>query len=276
MRGAELCRLSERLAPSREAGDEQMRRGARQALCLSAPLRASSIFLGASGDGCEREWLMGCLAAGAVSAAHQRAALLAVADKLCESNQLGQAVPLLFLAGRGDDACVRLQRAGQWAQAATLAKASLPPKERGAVLSRWAEHLHARGETGRAIEILISLGRVQEVTERLLEGGEYETAALLLRALREAHEARRGGAERFAFRGAARVLLEYAGFLSRLDLAELSSTYCELATETSDSVGGDEALSRSEAGSLAAQLARLQQRKEELDYSTPDPAASPG
>ena len=37
-------------------------------------------------------------------------------------------------------------------------------------------------------------------------------------ALREAHEARRGELAGFAFRGAARVLLEYAAFLSRLRL----------------------------------------------------------
>lgn len=117
-------------------------------------------------------------------------------------------MPLLFLIGRGADACERLQKQGRWEHAAKLAKASLPPADRGVVLGRWAEHLHNKGEATRAIEVWLSLGKVQEVAERLLEAGRFDTAALLLCALREAHEARRGALAGFAFRGAARVLLE--------------------------------------------------------------------
>ena len=135
------------------------------------------------------------------------------------------------------------------------------------MLGKWAEHLVARGEAQRAIEILLSLGRVQEVAERLLELCAYDKAALLLCALREAHEARRGALTGFAFRGAARVLLEYAAFLSRLGLNTLAVKYTALASETAESVvvgGGtaDEALTELEAAQLVVQLARLQERKE--------------
>ena len=89
----------------------------------------------------------------------------------------------------------------------------------------------ARGEYARAIEVWLSLGRVQEVSERLLETCAYDKAALLLCALREAHEARRGGIAGFAFRGASRVLLEYAAFLSTSYFLLLTS-YFLLATGT--------------------------------------------
>ena len=83
----------------------------------------------------------------------------------------------------------------------------------------------------------------------------------------EAHEARRGALTGFAFRGAARVLLEYAAFLSRLGLNTLAVKYTALASETAESVvvgGGtaDEALTELEAAQLVVQLARLQERKE--------------
>lgn len=66
------------------------------------------------------------------------------------------------------------------------------------------DRLCADWQVHRAIEILLSLGRVQEVAERLLEIGAFDKAALLLCSLREAHEARRGELASFAFRGAAR------------------------------------------------------------------------
>jgi hypothetical protein len=199
---------------------------------------------------------------------HQVAAITSSADRLCAAGKLPLAVPLLFLIGRGAEACERLQRAGRWEHAATLAKASLPASERDTVLGKWAEHLLASGEHQRGIEVLLSLGRVQEVAERLLEQSAFDKAALLLCALREPHPARRGTPNGFAFRGAARVVLEYAAFLSRLNLHALSARYCALASTASDAVGSagseDEVLMAPvEAQQLVVQLARLQERREE-------------
>ena len=95
----------------------------------------------------------------------------------------------------------------------------------------------------------------------------FPVAALLLCALREAHESRRGALAGFAFRGAARVLLEYAAFLSRLNLHALAVKYTALASETAESLaagGGaaDDALTELEAAQLVVTLARLQERSE--------------
>ena len=216
----------------------------------------------------ERDLLLACLVAGFVSPQMQVAAITSSADRLCAAGKLPLAVPLLFLIGRGAEACERLQRAGRWEHAATLAKASLPASERDTVLGKWAEHLLASGEHQRGIEVLLSLGRVQEVAERLLEQSAFDKAALLLCALREPHPARRGTPNGFAFRGAARVVLEYAAFLSRLNLHALSARYCALASTASDAVGSagleDEVLMAPvEAQQLVVQLARLQERREE-------------
>ena len=210
--------------------------------------------------------LMGYLVAGFCSPAMQRGAIASVAERFAASGKLSAAVPLLFLIGRGSEACERLQASGQWEYAATLAKASLPPAERGPVLGRWAEHLHAKGDTQRSIEVLLSLGRVQEVAERLLEASAFDKAALLIVSLREAHEVRRGATSGFAFRGAARVLLEYAAFLSRLSLNTYAVNYTSLACATADlfaqsavgSDAADDALTEIEAAQLVVQLSKLQ------------------
>jgi len=225
----------------------------------------------------ETDLLMGCVVASFCGARTQTAALAAAAECFTRSGKLSQAVPLLFLIGRGRDACRLLQGAGQWERAAVLAKASLPATERGAILFRWAEHLHARGDTQRSIEVLISLGRVQEVAERLLEAAAYDKAALLILSLREAYEARRGEIAGFAFRGAARVLLEYAAFLSRLSLHTYAIGYTSLACATADlfaktaasgsglgscgassASASDALLTEIEAAQLVQQLSRLQ------------------
>ena len=216
----------------------------------------------------ERDWMLGCVVAGFCDAEVQKQAIVAVADRFTQLGKLSLAVPLLFLIGLGAEACTRLQAAGRWEYAATLAKASLPPSERSAVLGKWAEHLMHRGEQHRAIEVLLSLGKVQEAAERLIETSAFDKAALLLCALREAHEARRGALSGFAFRGAARVLLEYAAFLTRLGLHALAVRYTALASETAEqpSVAGgqgkDEPLTELEAAQLVVQLAKLQERNE--------------
>jgi WD40 repeat protein len=305
VRTAELDRLEERMAPSRAPPADGCRRGAFHAISLDAKLPAISLLLTAGGGSdaseasmeTERDLLLACLVAGFVSPQmqvaaitsdgtliasdglegllmnsnclpHQVAAITSSADRLCAAGKLPLAVPLLFLIGRGAEACERLQRAGRWEHAATLAKASLPASERDTVLGKWAEHLLASGEHQRGIEVLLSLGRVQEVAERLLEQSAFDKAALLLCALREPHPARRGTPNGFAFRGAARVVLEYAAFLSRLNLHALSARYCELASTASDAVGSagfeDEVLMAPvEAQQLVVQLARLQERREE-------------
>lgn len=263
------------------------RRGALASVSLGAHSQAVALLLGSGGaaaggggdgeraDGeraaleSERDWMMGCVVAGFVSADMQAAAIAAVAERFVAGGKLNLAVPLLFLIGRGGEACARLQRAGRWEYAATLAKASLPPTERGVVLAQWAEHLLVRGDVHRAIELLLSLGRVQEVAERLLEVSAFDKAALLLCALREAHETRRGDVAGFAFRGAARVLLEYAAFLSRLSLNGLAVRYTGLACATAESVaasgagGRDDVLTEIEAAQLVVQLAKLQERREQ-------------
>ena len=121
-----------------------------------------------------------------------------------------------------------------------------------------------------------------QVTQALLEVASFDKAALLLCALREAHEQRRGALAGgtgyrvqgtralagFAFRGAARVLLEFAAFLSRLPLPALTEHYCRLASSTADSIGGaeDEPLTEAEAAQLVTQLGRLQERREEQQF----------
>ena len=276
VRTAELERLDERMAPSRAPPADGCRRGAFHAISLDAKLPAISLLLTAGGGSAaseasmetERDLLLACLVAGFVSPQMQVAAITSSADRLCAAGKLPLAVPLLFLIGKGAEACERLQRAGRWEHAATLAKASLPASERDTVLGKWAEHLLASGEHQRGIEVLLSLGRVQEVAERLLEQSAFDKAALLLCALREPHPARRGTPNGFAFRGAARVVLEYAAFLSRLNLHALSARYCALASTASDAVGSagleDEVLMAPvEAQQLVVQLARLQERREE-------------
>ena len=101
-----------------------------------------------------------------------------------------------------------------------------------------------------------------------MERSGYDKAALLLCALREAHASRRGDVAGFAFRGANRVLLEYAAFLSRLGLHALAVRYTALASETAEGVGvrgapADEALTEGEAAQLVVQLGKLQERREQ-------------
>jgi hypothetical protein len=270
VRNDELARMAERLAPSRVPSREVARRSALQSVSLDARSQAVSLLLGTPTDKpqeqpsveMERDWMMGCLVAGFCDPGTQAAAIVAVADRFTAAGKLSLAVPMLFLIGRGADACRRLQEHGRWEYAATLAKTSLPAAERSGVLTRWADHLLCRGEQHRAIEVLLSLGRVQDVSERLLETAAFDKAALLLCALREAHEARRGALAGFSFRGAARVLL------SRISLNDLAEHYTRLACTTKDAPpvasGGEaeEALSKSEAAQLVVQLARLQERRE--------------
>lgn len=97
----------------------------------------------------ERDCLMACLVASAISPDAQREAVLAAAELM----PLHQAVPLLFLISRGADACHRLQLSGEWELAAVLAKASLSAEERREVLVRWAAELDGRGELWRAMEV---------------------------------------------------------------------------------------------------------------------------
>eukprot|EP00966_Prymnesium_polylepis_P219284 5073305-Prymnesium_polylepis.1 len=113
----------------------------------------------------ERDCLLGCLVAGFVSPAAQRDAVLTAAAWL----PLRLSVPLLFLIGRGADACRRLQSSGAWERAATLATASLPAAERREVFVRWAAFLDGRGEPHRAVEVLMAAGEAGEVARRLLK-----------------------------------------------------------------------------------------------------------
>lgn len=88
--------------------------------------------------------------------------------------------------------------------------------------------------------------------ERLLELADYDAAALLLLAVREAHaRTRPAAAAPWAWHAAARVFLEYAAFLTRLQLPALASHYCALAAS-------DDAMDEAEAAQLVTQLARLQ------------------
>jgi len=275
----EISRLQERLSAAEHANSGRTtRRSALQSISLGATSEAVGLLLhSASGGGgesggetpleavvAERDQLMACVVASFVGPRRQTETIAAVAKRFAAGGKLTLAVPLLFLIGRGVSACELLQRSGWWEHAANLAKASLPPSDRAVILGRWADALLARGDVHRAIEILLSLGRVQEVAERLLEIGAFDKAALLLCSLREAHEARRGELASFAFRGAARVLLEYAAFLTRLSLHSLAVRYTSLARATADTVqGGDEALTEIEAAQLVVQLARLQERREQ-------------
>jgi hypothetical protein len=88
--------------------------------------------------------------------------------------------------------------------------------------------------------------------------------------LREAHEARRGALAGFAFRGAARVLLEYAAFLTRLGLHGLAIKYTALASATAETASAadgppDDALTELEASQLVVQLSKLQARREQAE-----------
>ena len=286
LRNAELSRLAQRVSPAYTTGRHVAQQGAFDSIGLGARAQAVALLLGTTEPAGgtpyqqpqqlptpenERDWLMACVVAGFCDPAMQASTMAAVADRFCAAGKLQIGVPLLFLIGRGVDACARLQASGRWEAAATLAKASLPASERNVVLGKWVDHLVTRGDQHRAVEVLLSLGKVQEVAERLLELRAFDKAALLLCALREAHENRRGEVASFAFRGAARVLLEYAAFLSRISLNQLAVRYTSLACATADSVASlaesgaaevDDALTEIEAAQLVVQLARLQEMAE--------------
>lgn len=161
-----------------------LRRAAHESLIAGAPSIAAHLLLG--GDlADETDWLLGVIAASAVSGEARAEAAARGATKLLERGRVPQAVALLCACGLGPVAVAELQARGEWETAATLAKSSLSPEERRPVLARWAEHLRADGQGGRAIEILISLGSFEVAVERLLEMSDYQPAALLMRAMRE-------------------------------------------------------------------------------------------
>ena len=110
--------------------------------------------------------------------------------------------------------------------------------------------------------------------ERLLELADYDAAALLLLAVREAHaRTRPAAAAPWAWHAAARVFLEYAAFLSRLQLPHLAAYYCDRAAsaevprrpsdarQSQGEAAPDAALGMNgaEAAQLVQQLARLQE-----------------
>ena len=81
---------------------------------------------------------------------------------------------------------------------------------------------------------------------------------------------RRGALAGCAFRGAARVLLEYSAFLTRLGAHPLAVRYTALASEVAEThvAGGgaaDDSLTELEAAQLVVQLARLQERRERFE-----------
>jgi len=263
---------------------ESARRGALQSVLFGAEERRRGIALLLSsqleGAAATQDWLMACLVAGFVSPDAQRETVAAAVERLMRADQLELAIPLLCLIGEGEDACSRLQQRGRWEQAAALAKTALDGGARARVLRRWAEQLHTRGETARSVEVLLSLGETQAVIERLLEAADYDAAALLLLALREADaraQRSRGvvSPEPWAHPSAQRVWLEYAAFVSRLQLPWLSAHYCVLAASSSavprrpnDTRQADEAaagatdgatMNAAEAAQLVQQLARLQE-----------------
>jgi hypothetical protein len=94
------------------------------------------------------------------------------------NGNMEEGVQLLVMAGRAGDACKYLQSYDRWADAAWLAKVSLPEEEALLVFRRWANHLVGIKQTMKAIQIFLSLGEFQQVLILLKEAKEYELACL--------------------------------------------------------------------------------------------------
>lgn len=169
-------------------------------MSTGAPARGAELLLG-SPHGDESDWLIGVIAAGAVSAEAQAATATRAAARMIERGREAQAVALLCACGLGGLAADQLQSRGRWEEAAVLAKACLPPGERDAVLLKWADQLRATGEGGRSVEVLLSLGRFAAAAERLLDLCDYQPAALLMRALQEQRTNGLGGNVETEIRG---------------------------------------------------------------------------
>jgi hypothetical protein len=63
--------------------------------------------------------MLGCVVAGFCDEATRVATIGAVAERFAVGGKLSLAVPLLFLIGKGGEACTRLQGVGRWEYAAT-------------------------------------------------------------------------------------------------------------------------------------------------------------
>ena len=226
LRNAELSRLAQRVSPAYTTGRHVAQQGAFDSIGLGARAQAVALLLGTTEPAGgtpyqqpqqlptpenERDWLMACVVAGFCDPAMQASTMAAVADRFCAAGKLQIGVPLLFLIGRGVDACAAASF--RQLEAGTLAKASLPASERNVVLGKWVDHLVTRGDQHRAVESSCPSGRCKG-----------SRAPLELRAFVEADSSlcarggaghRRGEVELRFPRGCARAA-RVRGFLSRI------------------------------------------------------------
>uniref|UniRef100_A0A914VYZ2 Uncharacterized protein n=1 Tax=Plectus sambesii TaxID=2011161 RepID=A0A914VYZ2_9BILA len=132
--------------------------------------------------------LKACLLSAAHSSTTCQSTVKLVATNLIAGGKISEGIQLLFLIGKGLDACRYLQSYGFWERSACLAKMALTPEECEEVLKKWAEHLSGPQVGQKTLALLVQIGLRQwdKVLELLVVLRQAGTAALLLEALREA------------------------------------------------------------------------------------------
>lgn len=114
-----------------------------------------------------------CTIAASVSPSVYNDTLQQGAKLLEEECMHEEAAELLFLTGKGLEACVSLQNAGLWSIAS---KAKIGAEELGAVNMRWAYHLMKQGRTSLSLEVALSSMHLNHVIQILELSGLDELA----------------------------------------------------------------------------------------------------
>ncbi|GBG86177.1 hypothetical protein CBR_g41081 [Chara braunii] len=125
--------------------------------------------------------------ASAVSPAMHELAIKVVAANMGATDDPLAATHLLCAAGRYPEACIQLQDAGRWTDAATLAAAHLKGTERSRVMERWAQHvLNTEHNLWRALILFVSAGALVDALAAIKSARLPDTAAMFLVACHEA------------------------------------------------------------------------------------------
>jgi hypothetical protein len=105
-----------------------------------------------------------CTIAGSISSRTYHDTLQQGARLLEEAGLHEEAAELLFLAGKGLEACLSLQNAGLWNVAS---KAKIAIEDLSLVNIRWAQHLMTQGRTSLALEVALSSLQFNRVIQLL-------------------------------------------------------------------------------------------------------------
>eukprot|EP00047_Mylnosiga_fluctuans_P019478 m.82901 g.82901 ORF g.82901 m.82901 type:complete len:1096 (+) comp8141_c0_seq2:154-3441(+) len=245
LRLMELQRLD--LYQARRLSYDQVRAVAGQQIMMGLNEQAINTLLSTSPD--NPNFLSDCLRACVIAAVNTpsiaKQIMQTAAMALISGGHLRQGVELLFTAGLGQTACIHLQHDGRWAEAARLAKATLPASEYIPVLVIWAEHLVASGistSKEEAVLLYVSCGLFRKAIDLLLAMARPMTAALLLRACLESgavtitgdhDDARVKNAISHAF--ATRVHAAYAHYLQEIGL-DIPSSMLRLRSPSETSI----------------------------------------